>query len=163
MWYLKHIKTGKLITNALSIKFTRNYSFLGDILNINEGKTSIGRRETTHIIQNDDSISRKHCTFLLDKNELKITDDGAKYGTTIDSNQKKVKVTKNPLVLKTGDVIQFGCFGNVWKVHCEAPKRKHDEVEAASDENSLSNSNVSKKLKDNSASTVEKLTLSSHQ
>jgi pSer/pThr/pTyr-binding forkhead associated (FHA) protein len=132
MWFIKHIKTG-------------------EILNINQEKTTIGRLGTTHVIKNDESISRKHCTFLLKQNELRIIDDGAKYGTTIQNDQIK-KVSKEPMTLKDGDKVQFGCYENIWEIHCKHEaragiKRKSDDVEAI--ENSSSVSNISKKPKEN--------------
>ncbi|KAL7034516.1 hypothetical protein ACKWTF_007996 [Chironomus riparius] len=132
MWFIKHSKTG-------------------EILNINQEKTTIGRLGTTHVIKNDESISRKHCTFLLKQNELRIIDDGAKYGTTIQNDQIK-KVSKDPVTLKDGDKVQFGCYENIWEIHCKEEaragiKRKSDDAEAI--ENSLSVSNISKKPKEN--------------
>ncbi|XP_070491990.1 uncharacterized protein [Chironomus tepperi] len=132
MWFIKHITTG-------------------EILNINQDKTSIGRLGTTYVLKNDESISRKHCTFLLKQNELKIIDDGAKYGTTI-QNAEVIRVSKEPMTLKDGDKVQFGCYDNIWEIHCKLEtrggiKRKTDDVEAI--ENSISVSNISKKPKQN--------------
>jgi len=106
---------------------------------------------TTYVLKNDESISRKHCTFLLNQNELRIIDDGAKYGTTI-QNTEINKISKEPMTLKDGDKVQFGCYGNIWEVHCKQEsrggiKRKSDNVETI--ENSLSISNISKKPKEN--------------
>lgn len=123
--------------------------FKGTILNIIEAKTTIGRLGTTHCLKGDDSISRRHCTFLLSNNELKVVDEGSKYGTTV--NNEHNKVTKTPLVLKSGDKIHFGCFENIWEIHhkpdvVESSRKKAKPLEEMpSNVSSLFSSNTSNK------------------
>lgn len=87
----------------------------------------------------------------MKQNELRIIDDGAKYGTTIRNPEIK-KVSKEPMTLKDGDKVQFGCYENIWEIHCKPETRggiKRKSSDAGAIENSLSESNISKKPKEN--------------
>jgi len=119
MWFIEDLSSGNKIT-------------------IEKSEFSVGRKGTDIVLSNDDSISRVHANFILDKNGLSIQDK-SKYGTRLKSiNGQNEKLDDKPKALQEGDHICFGILQNVWVVH----KEKSQEVASLSEiSTSLSNIN----------------------
>uniref|UniRef100_A0A182KBX7 FHA domain-containing protein n=1 Tax=Anopheles christyi TaxID=43041 RepID=A0A182KBX7_9DIPT len=79
---------------------------------------TVGRIGTDLIITGDDSISRNHAMLQPQKDVLKLTDTGSRYGSYVNDNINKiVAISKeHPTDLKAGDKIRFGRCGSIWTV-----------------------------------------------
>ncbi|XP_070574987.1 nibrin-like isoform X2 [Ptychodera flava] len=87
----------------------------------------VGRKDCDILIQNDQSISRKHSILSVSHPESNLPQpqtlpdltlkDSSKYGTFINGNKAEVG---SSIHLKHGDQIMFGCLkSNEWKVQYE--------------------------------------------
>lgn len=63
----------------------------------------VGRATGCHLRLNSDAISRQHCAFLVNENEVVLKDLGSRNGTFLNGE----RITE-PQVLVTGDELQLG-------------------------------------------------------
>ncbi|KAJ3260093.1 hypothetical protein HK103_001169 [Boothiomyces macroporosus] len=77
--------------------------------NLPQGQTILGRKDCPISI-NDKSLSRKHCEFHADIDELRITDLKSKYGLQVNGQKTESAVLKNM------DKVVIGGYGLAFKV-----------------------------------------------
>lgn len=75
-------------------------------------KFHIGRLSENEITIVDYTISKQHAIICLENGKYRLTDLGAKNGTSVDGNLVQANTE---VILKSGDEIQFGRIGFVWK------------------------------------------------
>lgn len=81
----------------------------GRILPLKDNETTtIGRKNTDIILDNDGSISKQHAKIQVSGLNCIIIDTGAKYGTTLITERDPIVITKDGYKVKNLDKIQFG-------------------------------------------------------
>lgn len=85
-------------------------------------EVTIGRsadaQQSSFVIPDDPSISRKHAILTNLNDGLFLQDLGSRYGTFINSDEK---VESNSMIkLNDNDIVKFGKMGSVWTVHTKA-------------------------------------------
>lgn len=102
---------------------------LGTTIYLISGKSSyaVGRKNCDIVLEEDTSISRKHCTlYVVEKNQCNVAtdtltgicllDENSKYGTYLrDKNEWKKIDTGSRQMLLHGSIIKFGVLENVWR------------------------------------------------
>lgn len=111
-----------MIPHEINVKFNLCH-FIGEKIQIEKSKTTVGRKGTDISLAGDDSISRSHAILVMTASGLTVQDSGSKYGTFIISGNKTQKVEKNPVKVTNGNRIRFGKLGNDWTVQKAAAKR----------------------------------------
>jgi len=72
---------------------------------LNKGENVIGRSDSVDIFLNDVTVSRKHCSIVINENNLIIEDFDSTNGIYLNHN---LITTKE--ILKSGDKIQIGKY-----------------------------------------------------
>ncbi|KAG5898744.1 hypothetical protein JTB14_020938 [Gonioctena quinquepunctata] len=83
---------------------------------LNQIEFVVGRKDCDILLQNDQSISRKHGVIRIKEDRVTLEDCGSKYKTI----HRGVEVTPNKeIILKNDDVIQFGVISSkfIFKQH----------------------------------------------
>jgi hypothetical protein len=71
------------------------------------GPVSLGRTEDNDVVVDEDSISKRHCLFLFDGDEVRIADSGSTNGTSLNGMRLSVDA---PVLLLGSEVITAGRF-----------------------------------------------------
>lgn len=71
---------------------------------LREGNTTVGRHPESDIFLNDVTVSRHHCRFVTNADELKVEDSGSTNGTYV--NDERVDSAD----LEAGDEVLIGRF-----------------------------------------------------
>ena len=97
--------------------------FQGQTLSLPEGEVSIGREPANQLWAGDAALSRRHCSFVRNGNEVRIRDLGSRNGTRVNS----VPVTEQSL--QHGDEISVGLSLFVFLLDTQAEESRANPVE----------------------------------
>ena len=128
------------IFESLTLDKNRNkYNYIVS-LNENEDKIYLGRDRECNVLFSDISVSRIHCIFSIEKNNIFLNDNNSTFGTLVLMQTDSINLTENlPLFIQIGRTF-FKILPKKQKLNffcCDASERPNDKFYFKQNENHI--------------------------
>ena len=118
------------IFESLTLDKNRNKYIYIVALNENEDKIYLGRDRECNVLFSDISVSRTHCIFSIENNNIYLNDNDSTFGTLVLMKAESIKLIENlPLYIQIGRTF-FKILPKIQKLNflcCGASERPNDK------------------------------------